>query len=65
MNIVAFHRGTLERFALRALFFGLWEIAMTDENKEDFELEWIFAEYGAGRAVSEIAKELDKSEGYV
>ncbi len=38
---------------------------MTEENKEDFELEWMFAEYGAGRAVSEIAKELGKSEGYV
>ncbi len=21
---------------------------MTEENKEDFELEWMFAEYGAG-----------------
>ena len=48
MNIVAFHRGTLERYARRAPFFGLWEIVMTEENKEDFELEWIFAEYGAG-----------------
>ena len=38
---------------------------MTEENKEDFELEWMFAEYGAGQAVSEIAKELGKSEGYV
>ncbi len=38
---------------------------MAEEDKEDFELEWIFAEYGAGRAVSEIAKELGKSEGYV
>ncbi len=25
MNIVAFHRGTLERLALRAPFFGLFE----------------------------------------
>ncbi len=37
---------------------------MTEENKEDFELEWVFAEYGAGQAVSEIAKELGKSEDY-
>ena len=25
--------------------------------RRDFELKWIYAEYGAGRAVSEIAKE--------
>ena len=31
----------------------------------DFELKWVFGEYGAGQAVSEIAKELGKSEGYV
>ncbi len=40
-------------------------VAIAEENKENFELEWMFAEYGAGRAVSEIAKELGKSEGYV
>ncbi len=34
-------------------------------EKMSFEAEWIFAEYGAGQAVSEIAKELGKSEGYV
>ena len=31
----------------------------------DFELDWVFAEYGSGRAVSEIAAELGKSENYV
>jgi len=35
------------------------------KEKTCFEADWIFAEYGAGRAVSEIAKELGKSEGYV
>lgn len=39
---------------------------MNDEDDpKDYELEWIFAEYEAGRAVSEIADELGKSEGYV
>ena len=40
-------------------------VNMEELQKKDFELEWVFAEYGAGRAVSEIAKELGKSEGYV
>jgi predicted transcriptional regulator len=35
------------------------------QEKKDFETEWIFAEYEAGRTVSEIAAELGKSESYV
>ena len=35
------------------------------KQNQNFETDWIYAEYGAGRVVSEIAKELGKSEGYV
>lgn len=35
------------------------------KQNQNFEVEWIFAEYEAGRAVSEIAAELGKGESYV
>ena len=41
---------------------------MSDDNTElsmDFELEWIYARYGNGDNVADIAKELKKSESYV
>ncbi|HPD47919.1 MAG TPA: hypothetical protein P5279_14930 [Anaerohalosphaeraceae bacterium] len=43
-------------------------MAETDEREAGgrrFETDWIFGEYEGGRAVSEIAAELGKSENYV
>lgn len=43
-------------------------MAETDEREaggRGFETDWIFGEYEGGRAVSEIAAELGKSENYV
>ena len=41
--------------------WGMAEIEVTS----DFEAEWIYAEYEAGRAVCEIATELGRSESYI
>ena len=36
-----------------------------ENEQRDYELDWIYGDYGSGRAVSEIADELGKSEAYV
>ena len=35
------------------------------ENSMDYELEWIYARYGNGDNVADIARHLEKSESYV
>lgn len=37
----------------------------TEEQHIDFELEWVYARYGNGDNVADIARQLEKSESYV
>ena len=37
----------------------------TEEQNMDYELEWVYARYGNGDAVADIARQLEKSESYV
>ena len=38
---------------------------MTESEKTDFELDWIYAQHEEGLSVAAIAKELGKSESYI